>query len=490
MPRDGSSVYNQPFPNVVADTVIESAVYNGFTNDVALDLNTPRPIVAGGTGAANAHDAMVNLKGEIAKQGPVTNYDSFPFVNGSFYSDAGATGAPTSDLAYIGTYYEHFNTSYATIEARKVGTAITYTRQKNLSVWGAWTLKANLDTDFVNVTGDTMTGTLEIHMAPFAQFLKLFNTTGSYSKTIRMGATSELEITNSAFSSVIMTLTDVGALTASGAINSGSSITATGDVRAGNGGATGTYRFGNTGTKTLLYDGVNYVLEGGTLVVNGSAIQASLNVTTGLDFVCSGGIYAGPTIGYHCDTFTGSGGPWQCNVITAYPNLAQVYIQALHFNTVWAGWQVQSGASASFQFRNDSNAYKTSGGATWVIISDARIKDVKGEYTTGLDTIAALRPVRFTYKGNHSFNSPETNTKADYDTDQKAMLTHALEAEYVGLIAQEAESVLPDCFKSGVGYVDGKKIEDLRNAEYTPLIFALVNAVKELKARVEELEAM
>jgi hypothetical protein len=61
MPRDGSGVYTQPFPDVVAGTTIESAKYNGNVNDVEQDLNTPRPIVAGGTAANNAVDAAINL---------------------------------------------------------------------------------------------------------------------------------------------------------------------------------------------------------------------------------------------------------------------------------------------------------------------------------------------------------------------------------------------------------------------------------------------
>ena len=116
MPRDGSNIYHQPFPDVVTDTEIESAVYNGFTNDVAYDLNLPRPISAGGTGASDAATAITNLGGEVAKQS-VTNYDSFPFVNGSFMSLAGATGAPTANQC-AGIYYENANGSYATLEAR------------------------------------------------------------------------------------------------------------------------------------------------------------------------------------------------------------------------------------------------------------------------------------------------------------------------------------------------------------------------------------
>ena len=61
MPRSGSGIYTQPFPNVIEDTTIESAVYNGFTRDVEADLNLPRPIVAGGTGGSSAAEAADNL---------------------------------------------------------------------------------------------------------------------------------------------------------------------------------------------------------------------------------------------------------------------------------------------------------------------------------------------------------------------------------------------------------------------------------------------
>jgi hypothetical protein len=61
MPRDGSGNYTQPFPNVVDGTILDTAVYNGFTHDVETDLNAPRPVVAGGTGANNATSARANI---------------------------------------------------------------------------------------------------------------------------------------------------------------------------------------------------------------------------------------------------------------------------------------------------------------------------------------------------------------------------------------------------------------------------------------------
>jgi hypothetical protein len=39
------------------------------------------------------------------------------------------------------------------------------------------------------------------------------------------------------------------------------------------------------------------------------------------------------------------------------------------------------------------------------------------------------------------------------------------------------------------GYIDGVAVSDIREIDTTPLIYALINAIKELKARIEVLEA-
>ena len=94
MPRNpGTGIYTKPYPDVISDTTIESTVHNGEIADIETDLNTPRPIVAGGTGANNAAGARSNLGAERAMQ-TVTNYDTHVWENGSFWSAAGATAAP------------------------------------------------------------------------------------------------------------------------------------------------------------------------------------------------------------------------------------------------------------------------------------------------------------------------------------------------------------------------------------------------------------
>lgn len=143
--RDGSGIYTQPFPIVVTDTPVESIVYNGFTKDVEKDLNDARPIIAGGTGANNAAEAMFNLGGELAAYA-VTNFDSHLWYPGSFRAAIGATGAPNALHAFSGIV--HINEPLANpptnlnvaIEARDLVDGKKYFRIKTAGVWApTWT---------------------------------------------------------------------------------------------------------------------------------------------------------------------------------------------------------------------------------------------------------------------------------------------------------------------------------------------------------------
>lgn len=62
MARNGGGVYSKPVgTNAVSGEVIASASYNLLMDDIAADLNTARPITAGGTGATSATGARSNL---------------------------------------------------------------------------------------------------------------------------------------------------------------------------------------------------------------------------------------------------------------------------------------------------------------------------------------------------------------------------------------------------------------------------------------------
>ena len=122
-------------------------------------------------------------------------------------------------------------------------------------------------------------------------------------------------------------------------------------------------------------------------------------------------------------------------------------------------------------FRVNGNALKPGGGA-WLDSSDARIKTVTGDYTAGLDEVAKLNPVRFTYKGN--------------DGDAHALVKGKT---FIGLVADEAMRAMPEMVTLSDGEIDGRKVNDIKMLDPTALIYALCNAVKDLKAEIDDLKA-
>lgn len=108
-----------------------------------------------------------------------------------------------------------------------------------------------------------------------------------------------------------------------------------------------------------------------------------------------------------------------------------------------------------------SNAYKA-GGGPWAALSDPRSKTITGDYTHGLAALRQLRPKRFHY---------------NQDSGQ----------EFVGLDAQEAETVWPSLVFRGEGEIDGEPVADLRYLDPNELTYALINAVITLADRLDRL---
>jgi len=61
--------------------------------------------------------------------------------------------------------------------------------------------------------------------------------------------------------------------------------------------------------------------------------------------------------------------------------------------------------------------------------------------------------------------------------------------EFVGLVAQDVEGVMPEMITQTTGWVDGVEVNDLRMYDSTALTYALINAVKELSAANDALTA-
>ena len=108
---------------------------------------------------------------------------------------------------------------------------------------------------------------------------------------------------------------------------------------------------------------------------------------------------------------------------------------------------------------------------TWTIASDARIKNILGDYEKGLDEICQLRPIRYTYNNKAGF--PESL------------------GEQVSIVAQDAKIPFPECvgtFKAKLEETDKEETE-LYNWNGHAVTFALINSVKTLKAMVEQVTA-
>lgn len=125
------------------------------------------------------------------------------------------------------------------------------------------------------------------------------------------------------------------------------------------------------------------------------------------------------------------------------------------------------GSTAALQV--SGNAIKSAGGGAWLTSCDARVKQDIRDYETGLEAVRAIRPVKFRYNG-------KAGTLKD--------------AEAIGVLGQEIETILPETVAraAAAGYGD-EELYDLRIYDGNALTYVLVNAVKQLAARVDELEA-
>lgn len=120
------------------------------------------------------------------------------------------------------------------------------------------------------------------------------------------------------------------------------------------------------------------------------------------------------------------------------------------------------------QLSADSAAKPTTN--TWTIASDARIKTNVQDYTKGLDEIRQVRPVTYDYNGCGGFPAGDGG---------------------ISIIAQEIQSIFPECVGHFSAKLHPEDAEETQILNYNghAVTFALINAVKELAAKVESLEA-
>lgn len=116
-----------------------------------------------------------------------------------------------------------------------------------------------------------------------------------------------------------------------------------------------------------------------------------------------------------------------------------------------------------------SGAYNGKNVTTWETTSDARIKKNIVDNSVGLQIVNAIRVRNFEYR------------RADEITDLPASAVVDKPGLQLGVIAQELQTVLPECVTENTTGV--------LSVNTDPLVWYLINAVKELSAKVAQLEA-
>ena len=133
-------------------------------------------------------------------------------------------------------------------------------------------------------------------------------------------------------------------------------------------------------------------------------------------------------------------------------------------NVIVGGETELAGAPANAVFQVSGDAFKSTPGGVWAP-SDGRAKEDVHDLELGLAELRQVRPVRYRYNGRAG--TP-------------------LGRAGIGVIGQEIEAVVPETIQR-VSVAD-EGLDDLRVFDPSALTYVLINAVKELAAKVEHLE--
>ena len=143
---------------------------------------------------------------------------------------------------------------------------------------------------------------------------------------------------------------------------------------------------------------------------------------------------------------------------------------------VCLGYNITGAGNNTFRVGASSGAFHTGNTTTWSTTSDQRIKKNIVDNNVGLDALNSIQIRNFEYKTKDEIveDSPELEDVVESAVVEK-------EGIQIGVIAQELEKILPECVNTsstGVKTVNSDNITSY-----------LINAIKELSAKVKALEA-
>jgi hypothetical protein len=200
-------------------------------------------------------------------------------------------------------------------------------------------------------------------------------------------------------------------------------------------------------------------LKAGTDQNTALGYQAGLTTTSGYNNVYVGHITGqNHTTGSYC-TYVGFGASASGN------SGSSELVVSSGYN---GGSTVGKGTDTGFIKGGSGGIYQGNNSATWSVTSDQRLKKNIVDNNVGLDAINSIRVRNFEYRVTEEVTELPQNQAIEKTGVQ------------LGVIAQELQAVLPDCVKqesTGVLSVDTDN-----------LTWYLINAVKQLKAEIDQLK--
>ena len=125
------------------------------------------------------------------------------------------------------------------------------------------------------------------------------------------------------------------------------------------------------------------------------------------------------------------------------------------------GGNVGIGTSAPTELLSVNGTASKPGGGTWAVFSDQRLKRIRGSFTSGLQAVMRLQPIRYEYKADNALGIKS-------------------EGEHIGFSAQAVQKVIPEAVTQNAnGYL-------MVNSD--PIIWTMLNAIKEQQKEIVELK--
>ena len=142
---------------------------------------------------------------------------------------------------------------------------------------------------------------------------------------------------------------------------------------------------------------------------------------------------------------------------TSSTNLATNFAFLINPN----GGNVGIGTSAPTDTLSVNGTASKPGGGTWAVFSDERLKNIKGNFTSGLSAVMRLQPLRYEYKPANTLGIKS-------------------QGEHIGFGAQAVQQVIPEAVTTNS--------EGFLMVNNDPIMWAMLNAIKEQQQEIVELK--